>query len=91
MENVMRLMSLLLFLSFLLVSSLIFAEPVNINTADADHLQVGLVGIGSEKAAAIVQYRDDHGSFASVDDLSNVKGVGEKTIEKNRENLTVTE
>jgi len=81
----------LLFSSFFLITSLVSAATVNINTADADHLEMGLIGIGSEKAAAIVQYRDDHGPFASVDDLTNVKGVGEKTIEKNRENLTVSE
>ncbi|MBL4852020.1 MAG: helix-hairpin-helix domain-containing protein [Gammaproteobacteria bacterium] len=81
----------LLFFSFFLVSSLVSAAPVNINTADAGHLETSLVGIGSEKAAAIVQYREDNGSFASVDDLANVKGIGQKTIDKNRENLTVTE
>lgn len=86
----LTLLSLLLFL-FFLATSLASAAPVNINTADAEHLETGIVGIGAEKAAAIVQYRQDHGSFASVDDLANVKGVGEKTIEKNRENLTVSE
>ena len=83
-------LSLLFCLSFL-IASLAVAGQVNINQADAGHLETELVGIGPDKAAAIVQYREDHGPFASVDDLANVKGVGEKTIEKNRENLTVTE
>jgi competence protein ComEA len=38
---------------------------------------------------AIVQYRETHGPFASVDELANVKGIGMKTVESNRANLTV--
>lgn len=56
-------------------------EYVNINTADSDELQK-LPGIGSVKAEAIIEYRIENGSFRSVDDLINVKGIGEKTLEK---------
>jgi len=87
----MRLRILLLLCSFFIATSLVTAAPVDINRADASHLESALVGIGPDKAAAIVQYREDHGPFASVDDLVNVKGVGEKTIEKNRKNLTVAD
>ena len=87
----MRLFVLSLFSSLLLAGSWALAAPVNINSADAAHLEAELIGVGADKAAAIIQYREDHGPFASVDDLVNVKGIGEKTIEKNRENLTVTE
>lgn len=88
----MRLYTLSLLLClFFLSTSLVSAGPVNINHSGAGELETELVGIGPDKAAAIIQYRQDHGPFASVDDLVNVKGVGQKTIEKNRENLTVAE
>ncbi len=75
---------------FLTVISLgVFAAPININTADADTLAAELTGIGAAKAAAIVAYRESHGSFKSLDDLVNVKGIGAKTLEKNRANLVI--
>ncbi len=65
------------------------ADPVDINTADAKTLAEGLNGIGMSKAEAIVAYRDEHGPFASADDLAKVKGVGDRTVERNRD-LIVT-
>jgi competence protein ComEA len=65
------------------------AEPVNINTADAATMAARLNGVGESKAEAIVAYREEHGAFKSVDQLAQVKGIGLKTVEKNRENLTV--
>ncbi len=65
------------------------AISVNLNTADAETLQRELAGIGATKAQAIVAYRDAHGSFASVDELLEVKGIGEATLNKNRDKLTV--
>ncbi len=62
---------------------------VNLNTADAATLQSELVGIGATKAQAIVAYREEHGNFASVDELLEVKGIGEATLEKNRDKLSV--
>lgn len=62
---------------------------VNLNTADAATLQRELLGIGEVKAQAIVAYRDEHGDFASVDELLEVKGIGEATLEKNREKLSI--
>ena len=61
---------------------------ININTAPASEL-MQLDGIGEVRAQAIVQYREEHGSFKSLDELVNVKGIGEKTLEKNREKITV--
>lgn len=61
---------------------------ININTASAAEL-MALDGIGEVKAAAIVEYRREHGEFRSVDELLNVKGIGEKTLEKNRSRITV--
>ncbi|WP_291220531.1 helix-hairpin-helix domain-containing protein [Dokdonella sp.] len=62
-------------------------SPVDINTASATELAEGLDGVGMSKAEAIVAYRDEHGPFASADDLVNVKGIGEKTVELNRANI----
>lgn len=54
---------------------------VNINTATADQLET-LPGIGEVKAQAIIQYRETYGPFQSVDELTLVKGIGEKTLQK---------
>lgn len=62
---------------------------VNLNTADAATLQRELLGIGQVKADAIVAYREAHGDFASVDELLEVKGIGEATLEKNRDKLSI--
>ena len=62
---------------------------VNLNTADADTLQRELAGIGETKAKAIVAYREEHGNFVSVDELLEVKGIGQATLEKNRDKLSV--
>ncbi len=61
---------------------------VNINTADAQTLAVALDGVGAARAKAIVEYRDAHGPFRTVDDLAQVKGVGERVVAANRSRLT---
>lgn len=61
------------------------AEPVNINTASASAIAASLNGVGDAKAKAIVEYREKNGPFKSADELVNVKGIGLKTVEKNRE------
>lgn len=61
------------------------AQPVNINTADAPTLATSLRNVGETKAEAIVAYREANGAFKTADDLANVKGIGEKTVELNRE------
>lgn len=62
---------------------------VNLNTADAATLQRELLGIGQVKANAIVAYREEHGNFASVDELLEVKGIGAAILEKNRDKLSI--
>ena len=56
---------------------------LNINTAAAEELQT-LPNIGERMAKRIIDYRTQHGDFASVDTLQNVKGIGPKTLEKLR-------
>jgi competence protein ComEA len=67
------------------------AGPVDINRADAATIAKELNGIGASKAKAIVEYREKNGSFKTADDLSKVKGIGSKMIERNRANIRVGE
>ncbi|MED3894187.1 helix-hairpin-helix domain-containing protein [Priestia aryabhattai] len=61
---------------------------VNINTANTDELQT-LNGIGPSKASAIVSYREENGLFQTVEDLGQVSGIGEKSLEKIKAQITV--
>ncbi|MCK5830638.1 MAG: helix-hairpin-helix domain-containing protein [Methylococcales bacterium] len=69
---------LLIFLA--LFSFNVLATPVNINKADAKTLSESLKGIGIKRAEAIVKYRSKNGPFKSLDDLRNVKGIGDQII-----------
>jgi len=66
------------------------ATPVDVNHADAATIATSLDGIGLAKANAIVAWRGEHGAFKSVDDLRQVKGIGEKTLERNRDAIRLT-
>ena len=74
------------------LSSLTFAaEPatqVDVNTASAEVLADTMDGVGVKRAQAIVQYREQHGSFASVDQLAEVRGISARIVEMNRDRLT---
>jgi len=63
---------------------------VNINTATVDELAT-LNGIGKAKAEAIVAYRATNGNFTTITDLTKVKGIGDKIIEKIKPDVTVGE
>ncbi|MCB1718440.1 MAG: ComEA family DNA-binding protein [Candidatus Competibacteraceae bacterium] len=71
----------------LLMLSVSYAGPIDINTASADDIAANLKGVGAKQAAAIVEYRKQNGPFTSVEAISNVKGVGAKTIANNQENI----
>jgi competence protein ComEA len=73
--------------AMMLLTQLVYAEPVNINTADAAALAKALNGIGPAKAKAIVSYRDKNGPFKSVDQLAMVDGITQKLIDKNRADI----
>ena len=62
--------------------------PININTATQEELEL-LPGIGPKKAAAIIQYREEIGGYACVEELLEVSGIGEKTLAKILEYVTV--
>ena len=62
---------------------------VNINQADAATLADKLNGVGLKKAQAIVSYREQNGPFKSVEDVVNVAGIGESTLEKNRSLISI--
>jgi len=64
-----------------------YATPVDINKADAKTIAESLNGIGIKKAEAIVRYRKQYGAFKSQEDLINVKGIGEKTLKKNKADI----
>jgi len=87
----MKLLRRLLVVCLLLVPLLAISDPVvNINTADSERLVDDLVGIGPQKALAIVRYRQQNGPFKQVEDLALVSGIGVKTVEQNRSRMTVT-
>ena len=63
-------------------------DKININTASLDEL-MALDGVGEKKAQAIIDYRYENGRFNSIEELTNVSGIGEKTFEKNKDRITV--
>jgi len=82
------LLSLALALS--LFTGIAFAvDKVDINTANQTQLET-LNGVGASTAVAIIEYRTQHGAFASVDELVHVKGIGAKKLAKLTEHLTVS-
>jgi len=84
----MKTLHLMLATLLLAVSSLAWAAPVDINSADAKALEA-LDGVGPAKAAAIVDYRAKNGPFKSAADLEKVPGIGQATVEKNRDNIAL--
>ncbi len=94
LRHCFRLYSLLLCLLMvvMLVATAHAADKViDINRATIDELAEALPGIGPKKAARIVQWRQDHGPFPTIDTLIEVRGIGERTLEKLRNLVTVGE
>lgn len=88
MENNMKKLLLTAITSLVLFSQSLFA--VNVNTADAGAIAEELNGIGAKKAQAIVEYREANGDFKTIESLTEVKGIGLKTVEKNRDLIQLT-
>lgn len=93
-NNVIRtwLMRTVLMLSVVLVSSSLWAAtPLDINTASAEQLAVVMKGVGAKKAQAIIDYREQHGPFKSIDELVKVKGIGVALVERNQQMIRVAD
>lgn len=67
------------------------AQPVNVNSATAEEIAESLKGVGLSKAEAIVSYRSEHGEFKHADELVNVKGIGIRTVDINREYIQLND
>lgn len=80
-------------LSLLFVVQMVLASGnlVNINTANAAELAEGLVGVGQTRAEAIVAYREAYGDFATLEELTEVRGIGQSVLQKNRENIVLSD
>ncbi|MGI9342192.1 MAG: ComEA family DNA-binding protein [Gammaproteobacteria bacterium] len=65
----------------------LLAGPVDLNTANAETIARELNGVGSARAQAIVDYRNEFGAFESADDLLNVTGIGRHILDVNRTNI----
>lgn len=85
----MKTLRIIIALLALTFSAFVHAGPVNINTADAQSLSKNIKGVGLKKAEAIIAYREQYGNFKTVADLTRVKGIGKKLIEKNEDVLLV--
>lgn len=80
-----------IFVTFLTLtlSALVYAGPVDINTADAIALSKNIKGVGIKKAQAIIDYREKNGKFGKIEDLIKVKGIGAKLLNKNAGSIIV--
>lgn len=83
----MKMIKSILIVGMMLLSFSAWSGHVDINQADAKTLAMELKGIGLKKAQAIVDYRAANGAFKVIEDLSKVKGISDKTIEKNRKSI----
>jgi competence protein ComEA len=90
MDMMLKKLLLSLCLALSLSTAVLAVERVDINTATQSQLEM-LNGIGASTATAIIHYRDQHGAFHSVDELVNVKGIGEKKLAKLAEDLTASQ
>ncbi|NNE37965.1 MAG: ComEA family DNA-binding protein [Gammaproteobacteria bacterium] len=78
-----------IFVVFLSICINAYAEdPIDLNSADKATLMM-VKGVGESRAQAIINYRDRYGPFGSVDELAEVDGIGQATVEANREILIV--
>lgn len=81
----------LLSIALLLPAGATIAATVNINTADADALAKHIIGVGPRRADAIINYRKSHGPFKNAQELTKVKGIGQKLVTKNLAKIVVSD
>jgi competence protein ComEA len=75
----------------LTLSAMADSNRVNLNTASAEQLAMSLTGVGQSRAEAIVRYREQYGAFEHIDELINVAGIGLRTVDINRDRLTLSD
>lgn len=86
----MKIVSILLATLLSLSSFSAFAEIVNLNKANAAAMSYYLKGVGEKKANSIVKYRKENGAFKKIEDVMNVKGIGEGIFKKIKSDLSLT-
>ncbi len=79
-----------LILAFFLSSGVWAQEKINLNTATESEL-VQLISVGPKKAKAIIDYRTTHGAFKTIEEFSEVKGIGQDTLDKNRQMIAISD
>ena len=84
----MFLRTMILF-GLVLFSTHLMAAPVDVNTASAKQIAKSLKGVGLNKAAAIVQFRNDNGPFTSIDELKQVRGIGSKVFSSIKDDILI--
>ena len=85
----LTLIAIFLIASAVLADSKATLEPLDMNQATIEQL-CELEGIDNVKASAIIQYREAHGPFTSIEDIKHVKGIGDKIFENIKGHITVT-
>lgn len=85
----MKYMVSLLLVAGSLLATTVSAELVNINKASAEIMQEHLKGIGAKKAEAIISYRTEHGEFKNLEDIKEVKGIGDALFEKIKADISL--
>ncbi|WP_153447405.1 ComEA family DNA-binding protein [Vibrio algicola] len=95
--RILRSLCLLLMVTFLPMGVAVAADTdaqhegieitVNVNTADANEIATMLKGIGEKKAQQIVDFRTENGKFKDLESLKQVKGIGQSTIDKNKDRI----
>ena len=86
----MKITSLFFVTILSLASFSVSAETVNLNKADAAALEYYLTGVGEVRSKEIVQYRNEHKKFKSIEEVKEVKGIGEVIYNKIKSSLSLT-
>ncbi len=90
-SSILRKALIMVMAAGLMVSGVALAADsslININTATVEELTM-LEGVGQTYAQRIIAYRENHGPFTSIEQITEVKGIGQKTLEKNKHRITV--
>lgn len=85
----MELLKKCILVIFLMLPAILYAGgAVNINTADKETL-MSIKGVGERRADAIIQYREKNGPFTNIEQLAEIRGIGQSLVDVNRDTLVV--